>query len=111
MDTIDLFQGDDWEIPFQYTVDGDPLDITGVTEIEACFKAASTPSIISVTLTDDEITIINAPAGKIMVNVPQAKSALIKKGKSSVQVIKTDVNSKEKTHQLDDLINVLERSV
>ena len=110
MEPIELFQGDDWEIPFQYTLDGDPHDITGTTEITACFKAIDTPNPVSVSLTGTEISITNDVAGKILVKVPKAKSALIKKGKSDVQVIKTDSAGNQKTHQLEDMIEVFERS-
>ena len=108
METIELFKGDDWEIPFQYTLDGDPYDITGSTELLACFKGDA--ATVSVSLTGGEISIVNALAGKILVTVPKAKTELVKKGENDVMVIKTDVSGKEKSNLLVDLVNVKERT-
>lgn len=95
-----VYKGDDWEIPFQYTQDGDPYDITSITEIKACLAAQDGGAAIEVTLTGGEITVDSALAGKGTINVPKAKSALVKKGNLDLIVIRTDNTSKERTNKL-----------
>jgi len=107
-DQIEVYKGDDWSIPFQYTQDGDPFDLTGYPEFKACFKGEDgTP--VEVTLTGGEIVLDNALAGKVIVNVPKAKSALVKKGDIDFVIIRTDPSANEVTNKIVELLLVDDR--
>jgi len=105
---MDLYKGDDWSIPFSYTKEGDVFDISNITEIKSCFKADD-GTIIEVTLTGGEIVITSALGGKGIINVPQAKTDLIKATEQDLTVIRTDNTSKESTNVVSELLNILKR--
>ena len=103
-----LYTGDDWIIPFSYSKDNDVYDITNITEISSCFKAAD-GSIISVLLSVGEIVISSALGGKGTITVPKGKTMLIKPSTQSLTVIRTDSTGKEFTHVIEDLLEITKR--
>lgn len=104
-----LYKGDDWEIPFRYkTGKGDVFPIDNISQILSCFKGDSSTEI-SVTLTDNEISIDSAASGTGKIVVPASKTATIKKGIQPLTVIRTNNAGKEFTSVIEDLLDIRER--
>lgn len=100
-----VYRGDDWKFDFQYTENGDAKDITGNQEIKACLKS-DTVTPVTVTRTGNEITVINAPAGKGTIKIPKTKTDLVKKGVQNLLVELTDSNGDETTIILDKFLDI-----
>lgn len=102
-----LYKGDAWEIPFSYTKESDVFDISNITEIKSCFKG--TVSEVEVLLSSGEIVISSLLGGKGVINVPAAKTELIKKGIQDLVVIRTDNNNKPFTNVVEELLDIRDR--
>jgi hypothetical protein len=82
-----LVQGEDRDVEILLLdeSDGLPVDLTGVTEINATTKG--TAANVSFTLTASEIIIVEAIHGKITIVMSDVKTALMAVGEQNLEVI------------------------
>lgn len=84
-----------------------PFDLTGATEITFCYPLAA-GGYGSVTLTGVEITVVSAEGGQLAVAISDAKTALMKIGTQSVEVV-VDKSGAIEIFQLVSAITVNKR--
>jgi hypothetical protein len=88
MDTAKIVQGEDRTLLFgvKDTYEEVYIDLTGVTAISVNLAAASIGAI-SFTMSASEVTVIDAPKGKFQVVMSDAKTATLKVGSQTMEVV------------------------
>jgi hypothetical protein len=88
--------------------DDDPLDLTTNDEITVCLPGES--AVQTLTKTGGEVTILNAALGKIQVDVPAAKSALLKVGEDqTIEIQVVDVPAADpEILQIEESLDVID---
>lgn len=84
-----------------------PFDLTGATEITFCYPLAA-GGYDSVTLTATEITIVSNEGGQLLVLISDTKTALMKTGEQSVEVV-VDKSGDIEIFQLEKAVTVKKR--
>lgn len=107
---IIVYRTDDWEFPFQYTLDGEGDPLTGVTEIVACLKDEAGVSPVEAKLTEGNVTVIDSLAGRILVTFPKTLTPLVKKGKKIILTVTRTIAGKCKTHELEAFLDVRDKN-
>lgn len=104
---IDIIQGEDKDIFVRVTdSNGDPLDITSHTEIEACFKNAD-QSILSLTLGLGTTKESPFEIGKIKITLTAAQTLLLEVGKGVTLEIALTLAGKISKLQISKAYNVI----
>lgn len=85
---------------------GDPYDLTGVTEITFCFPGET--AVQTVTLGASEVAIVNAVLGKITVTITDTKTALMKIGEDQTFECMIDVGTTRTKVKFTEQLNVFD---
>ena len=87
--------------------DDDPLDLSTNNEITVCLPGETTAQTL--TKGNSEVTILNAALGKIQVDVPAAKSALLKVGEDqTIEVlVQETAGADNEAFQILECLNVI----
>lgn len=104
---VNIIRGGKKRFTINLRKDDDPLDLTTNDEITVYLPGESTTQ--SLTKTASEVTILSAALGKIQVDVPAAKSDLLKIGEDQtieVHVVETAGGDPEVFQILEQLVVV-----
>lgn len=110
VDQVDIIHGEDKDITLDLLdEEGKPFDLTGNTEIKACF-VNDDDTILSKLRTTGGITVSgDDKLGVIVVTVTKAESALLKAGvRQSFEVVVTDAGGKDHKAQFIGKLNIHE---
>ena len=94
--------------PCDTTGCGEPFDLTGATEIKALFRKDD-DTVLTVTLTGGDITILSATSGKIKVFLSDANTALLKVGEAQSFELEIQISTITSIVQFLSSINVIDR--
>jgi hypothetical protein len=114
--TLNVIRGSDREFVIKVSIQnpcdaaacGDPFDLTGVTEIKALFRKTD-ETVLTVTKTATDITVLSATAGKIKVFLSDTNTALLKVGDAQSFEIEIQVGTITSIVQFRDILNVVDR--
>lgn len=105
---VKIFRGGKKRFTIDIEEDKDPKDLSGATEIVVCIPS-ETGAPQQMTLTGTEVAILNATLGKIEVNAPAAKTALMKVAEEqTIEVRVTEGAADPEILQIEEAVTVID---
>lgn len=102
---IRVIRGEDKQFAIILRKDnGDPYDLASVTAIEVCLPGETV--VQNITLAASEITITNSTLGKIVCNISDTKSALLRVGDNQTFECKIDEGTKRTKVKFTEQLSV-----
>lgn len=107
---INVIRGSDREITIRIETkkSQEPFDLTGVSEIEACFLKED-DTILSKKMTTGGVSVVSALAGKIKVILTETDTATLKVGESRSFEVLVTIGSVTSIVQFIEQLNVIKR--
>lgn len=86
---------------------GEPFPLSGVTEIETCFKNADDTELM-LSLTGGDITVLDAPIGKLQIALDETETAALALDESATLEIAVDFGSGPQKVQILNAYSIIQ---
>lgn len=106
---VELVQGDDKTLTLRFYVNGEPMDLSGTTEIEARLPGAN--FAVSKKLSNSEIAIISPNGGKVAVILNDSDTVMLKVGEKQGFEVLVDIGQVRRIFQFEKALTVKKRLV